>query len=72
MAGETIQKAQREDLYHALTVEEFRSVLNDLRDDDLLVPNEVKNFALFRDGRFSGFIDLGKPAVFLYGGAEAE
>lgn len=45
---------------HEATVEELQTLLADpkLRPTDLLVPNSVRNLAIFRDEEFIGFVDL--------------
>lgn len=45
---------------HEATVAELRAVLADpaLRETDLLVPNQVKNLAIYRDDDFIGFVSL--------------
>lgn len=43
---------------HSITVVQLRKLLHLLRDDDVLVPNKVQNFAVFRDGVYVGFINL--------------
>jgi len=54
------------DVYHAVKVAELKAAILELRDDDLLVPNEVRNLAIIRDGDFVGWIDFGQGAAVEY------
>jgi hypothetical protein len=54
---------ERWGFYHAVTVAELRTALNQLHDNDVLVPNEVKNLAVIRDFVQTGHIDFGNYAA---------
>lgn len=45
-------------LQHRTTVAKLRSLLAQLRDDDVLEPNAVQNLAIVRDGAQIGHIEL--------------
>lgn len=61
-----------EDFYkgieHEITVGKLKELLAQLQDDDVLVPNQVRNLAIFRGNEQIGFIDLltGSQEVELY------
>jgi hypothetical protein len=43
---------------HEITVARLKELLADLKDDDLLIPNAVRNLSIIRDEKEFGFIDL--------------
>ena len=47
--------------WHTITVGKLREILSDpyLNDDDVLIPNAVKNLAVERAGEYVAYIDLG-------------
>lgn len=57
---------------HAITVKRLRELLNELRDDDILIPNAVGNLKIDRNGAYVGFVDLlhTSPHVELFGADE--
>jgi hypothetical protein len=46
------------DIPHEVTVGRLTELLAQLREDDILVPNSVRNLLIVRDNRSIGFIDL--------------
>ena len=45
-------------LNHEITVAKLRELLGQLRDTDVLAPNQVYNLRVDRDGDYFGYIDL--------------
>lgn len=43
---------------HRMSVAGLRTLLDELRPDDVLVPDDVRNLAIYRAGTYVGFIDL--------------
>lgn len=43
---------------HAIKVGDLRALLAELNDDDVLVPNEVRNLRIERNAAAVGFVDL--------------
>jgi hypothetical protein len=43
---------------HSITVKRLTEILTELRDDDVLVPNTVRNLAVLRGGHYIGFVNL--------------
>ena len=60
------------DLQHRTTVAKLRSLLAQLQDSDVLIPNQVQNLSIVRDGEQIGFIELRHfhEAIELYEEAE--
>lgn len=48
-----------ETLEHCITVATLRELLSELREDDILIPNDVGNLAIERNGLYIGYVDLG-------------
>ena len=46
---------------HCVTVALLRALLDELRDTDVLIPNQVANLKIIRDGWYIGFVDLLDP-----------
>lgn len=46
------------DITHEVTVYRLRQLLSGLKDADVLVPNELRNIAVLRDGNYIGHINL--------------
>lgn len=49
------------DWAHKITVAQLRRLLTELRDDDVLIPNQVANLTVIRYGRYVGYVDLLDP-----------
>lgn len=43
---------------HSISVKRLRELLDALRDEDLLVPNQAVNLAILRDEKYIGFVNL--------------
>lgn len=43
---------------HSITAGYLKCLLTQLRDSDVLIPNEVANLKIERDGKYIGFVDL--------------
>lgn len=52
------------------TIEALRTILDDLRDTDLIVSNSVGNLSVYRDGEQIGFIDFNNDRFFSVGSSE--
>lgn len=48
---------------HEITVADLKALLDTLRDDDVLVPNRVRNLTIFRGEDTIGFINLNGGSV---------
>ena len=43
---------------HEITVARLKKLLSLLKDDDVLIPNRVRNLTIVRNDKYFGFIDL--------------
>jgi hypothetical protein len=42
---------------HEITVAQLRRLLDNLRDDDVLIPNDIMNLAIYRGREYAGYVD---------------
>lgn len=47
---------------HFITIEQLISLLQQLYPTDVLVPNDVHNLAIYREGSYIGYVDFNENA----------